>query len=155
MGPQGGASSTQVLFGAGRPAPVEVPQEALHGGGSGRRLSHPRSCWSERSAQLGRAWGAPRPPQPFDQASWEAPPPQPGSLRSKLPITLEFSTFLSLWKKHPRRQPIGYGNSVVSWFSLKHRQTKFPSQVAGFLWVHLEKLSNMLSGQSISWQEVL
>lgn len=49
VGPQGGATSTQVLFGRGHPAPtgpagVEVPQEALHGGGGGRRLPHPWSC---------------------------------------------------------------------------------------------------------------
>lgn len=34
--------------------------------------------------------------QPFDRGSQEAPPLQPGSPRSKLPMTLEFSTFLGL-----------------------------------------------------------
>lgn len=40
--------------------------------------------------------GQPRPPQSFDWGSQEAPPLQPGSPRSKLPMTLEFSTFFGL-----------------------------------------------------------
>lgn len=40
-------------------------------------------------------------------------------------------------------------------FSLKPRKAKLPSQVAGFLWPHLETLNNTcLSGQSVSWLDI-
>lgn len=95
-----------------------------------------------------------RPLLPFDHASQEAPPLQPGSPRSKFPITPGFSFFVCVWKINPRppTNSLLVTGTPACQFSLKPRKAKLPSQVAGFLWAHLETLSNTrLPGQSVSW----
>lgn len=91
-----------------------------------------------------RAWGEPRPPRPFDQALQEAPPLRPGSPRPKLLIIPGFSTFfVCVWKKHPHRQPTGYGNSVCHCFFPKALKSQASFSSGWFPVGSVATLSNM------------
>lgn len=68
--------------------------------------------------------------------------PRPCGRLAKVRASYPFCVLVSVWKKHPHQQPTGYGNSIVSQFSLKPRKAKLPFPVAGFLWARLATLSN-------------